>query len=217
MRAASSAKLPPMTFPDRPFPDAGSYADAYFDRLAAASASVDRAALARAAAILETAYKKGATVYVCGNGGSAAIANTFVCDHGKLVQTDTALTARVISLSTNVPMMTAISNDAAYEDVFVYQLRTLGRPGDVLVTVSASGDSENVVRAAAWARENGLHVIALTGFAGGRTGGLADVHLHVEGDNYGVIEDTHQSLMHILAQFIRQAHMPEELVATRKF
>jgi len=206
-----------MTFPDHPFSDAGSFADAYFERLATAAASVDRAALTKAAAILEAAYRGGATVYVCGNGGSAAIANTFVCDHSKLVQTDTPLTARVVSLSANVPMMTAIANDAAYDDVFVYQLQTFGRPGDVLVTVSASGDSENVVRAAAWARDNGLHVIALTGFAGGRTGGLAEVHLHVDGDNYGVIEDTHQSLMHILAQFIRQAHMPEDLVAACKF
>jgi phosphoheptose isomerase len=124
---------------------------------------------------------------------------------------------RVVSLATNIEVITAIANDIAYDDVFVYQLENLARPGDVLITISASGDSENVVRAASWARDHGLHTIAMTGFAGGRTGSLAEVHLHVEGDNYGVIEDVHQSLMHILAQYIRQAHMAEAHISERKF
>ncbi len=84
-----------------------------------------------------------------------------------------------------------------------------------LLTISASGDSENVVRAARWARRNDVAVIAFTGFSGGRKAGLANVY--VDGDNYGVIEDTHQALMHILAQYIRQTHMSENLIADRKF
>ena len=73
------------------------------------------------------------------------------------------------------------------------------------------------MRAANWARENGVTVIAMTGFSGGRTAALADVNLHVDADNYGVIEDVHQSIMHILAQYIRQAHMDEETIKLRKF
>ena len=88
---------------------------------------------------------------------------------------------------------------------------------DVLITISSSGDSENVVKVADWARENGLYVIALTGFLGGRTAKLAHVNLHVDGDNYGIIEDVHQSLMHILAQYIRMMHMPKDLLDQRKF
>ena len=88
---------------------------------------------------------------------------------------------------------------------------------DVLITISSSGDSENVVKAADWARENGLYVIALTGLLGGRTAKLAHVNLHVDGDNYGIIEDVHQSLMHILAQYIRMMHMPKDLLDQRKF
>jgi phosphoheptose isomerase len=206
-----------MTFPDKKYDDVATFSDDYFTRLAVAAESVDRARLAEAALTLEDAYQRRATLYVCGNGGSAAIADTFVCDHAKLIQTDTTLVPRVVSLGANVPMMTAIANDLSYDEVFLYQLRTQADPGDVLMAISASGDSENVVRAAEWARDNTLDVVAFTGFSGGRMADLASVHVHVEGDNYGVIEDTYQSLMHILAQYIRQSHMSAGLIAGRKF
>lgn len=206
-----------MTFPDEKYANLPSFCDAYFARLAAAHASVDRAKLAEAGERLASAYARGATLYVCGNGGSAAIANTFVCDHAKLVQTDTDLKPRVVSLAANVPMITAIANDLSYDDVFLYQLQGAAKEGDVLLTVSASGDSENVVRAAQWGREHGLEVIAFTGFAGGRTAQAAHVNVHAQGDNYGVVEDTHQSLMHILAQYIRMTRMAPALIAERKF
>lgn len=206
-----------MTFPDDKYPDLAGFCDAYFERLARAHASIDRARLAEAGRRLAAAYARGSTLYVCGNGGSAAIANTFVCDHAKLIATDTDLHPRVISLAANVPMLTAIANDLSYADVFLHQLAGAARAGDVLLTVSASGDSENVVRAAEWARRNGLEVIAFTGFDGGRTGELAHVAVHAEGDNYGVVEDTHQSLMHILAQYIRMTRMSAALIRERKF
>jgi len=206
-----------MTFPDEKYEEIGSFADAYFEHINKAAASIDRVKLAQAADVLEQTYQKNQTLYVCGNGGSAAISSTFVCDHTKLVQTDTNLTARVVSLSGNMSMLTAIANDLSYDDIFLYQLKTLANVGDALLTISASGDSENVVQAATWALKNKMEVIAFTGFEGGRMADLATVHLHVEADNYGVIEDVHQSLMHMLAQFIRLKHMSGGLIADRKF
>ncbi len=206
-----------MTFPDEKFEDIGAFSDAYFEQITKAAASIDRAKLSQAAEILEQTYRKSNTLFVCGNGGSAAISGTFVCDHSKLVQTDTNLTARVVSLADNMSMVTAIANDLSYDDIFAYQLQTLANFGDTLLTISASGDSENVVKAATWARENKMEVVAFTGFEGGRMAELASVHLHVEADNYGVIEDVHQSLMHLLAQFIRMKNMSAGLVANRKF
>jgi D-sedoheptulose 7-phosphate isomerase len=206
-----------MTFPDKKFAAARSYADAYFSHVTTAASSVDRGRIDQAAGILTRIYGAGGTVYACGNGGSAAISNHLVCDHCKLVRTDTDLTPRVVSLSATIEMITAIANDISYDEVFVYQLRALARPGDALITISASGDSENIVRAALWAKENGIPVIAMTGFSGGRSAAVADVNLHVAADNYGVIEDVHQSLMHILAQHIRQAHMDEAVIKQRKF
>jgi phosphoheptose isomerase len=206
-----------MTFPNEKYPDMGSFADAYFEQISTASASVDRDKLVQAADVIEQTYRQDKTLFVCGNGGSAAISGTFVCDHSKLVQTDTYLTAKVVSLADNVSMITAIANDMSFDDIFQYQLQTLANFGDVLLTISASGDSENVVKAASWAVENKMQVIALTGFDGGRMANLATVHLHVTADNYGIIEDTHQSLMHMMAQFIRLKQMSAELIANRKF
>ena len=206
-----------MTFPDRKFASVAEYAGAYFDQGKAATASVDPEKLEAALACLDAAYERGGTVYVCGNGGSASISNHLVCDHSKGGQTDTDLKPKVVSLSTNMEMITAIANDISFDDIFIYQLRTLAEDGDVLLTISSSGDSENIVRAARWAKEKGLDVIAFTGFDGGRSAKLATVNLHVEGDNYGVVEDTHQSLMHILAQYIRLKRMDDGTIQERKF
>lgn len=206
-----------MTFPDTKFFDAGAYVDAYFDQYAKAARSVERGALGLATEILRKAYEGGATLFVCGNGGSASISNHLACDHGKLLATDTDLLPRVQSLAANVEVITAIANDISYDEVFVHQLKLQAGKGDVVMTVSSSGDSENVVRAASWARDNGLEVISLTGFEGGRTAKLASVNLHVTADNYGIIEDVHQSLMHLMGQYLRQARMDEALIVERKF
>ncbi len=187
------------------------------EQISKAARSVDEDRLVQAATILTQVYTEGGIVYSCGNGGSAAIANHLVCDHCKLIRTDTDLTPRIVSLSTTVEIITAIGNDISYDEIFVYQLRALATPGDALITISSSGDSENIVRAARWAKENNIPVISMTGFSGGRSADIADVNLHVSADNYGIVEDVHQSLMHILAQYIRQAHMDEGLIRLRKF
>lgn len=206
-----------MTFPESRFSDAGDYANAYFSEVAKAAASIDKDKLNQAVQLLTRIYTAGGMLFSCGNGGSAAIANHLVCDHCKLVRTDTNLLSRIVSLSSTIEIITAIGNDISYDEIFSYQLQTLAKPGDALITISSSGDSENIVRAALWAKENEIPVISMTGFTGGRSAKIADINLHVTADNYGVIEDTHQSLMHILAQYVRQAHMDENLIAERKF
>ena len=206
-----------MTFPDKKFTSISEFAFTYFEQIKAAQASVDPDMLTAAFTLLDEAYKRGATLYVCGNGGSAAISNHLVCDHSKCGQTDTVLRPKVVSLSTNIEMITAIANDISYDDVFVYQLKTLAEPDDVLITISCSGDSENIVRAAHWAKNEKLSVISFTGFKGGRSADLADINLQVDADNYGVVEDLHQGLMHILAQYLRLSHMHSAIIPDRKF
>jgi phosphoheptose isomerase len=206
-----------MTFPKTKFSEISGYTDAYFEQYAKASASVDRIKLAQASDILLVAYSASKTLYVCGNGGSASISNHLACDHGKLLATDTDLLPRVHSLATNIEVITAIANDISYDEIFIHQLKLVADPGDVVMTISSSGDSENVVRTAEWAREFGLDVISMTGFSGGRTAKAATVNLHVEADNYGIIEDVHQSLMHLLGQFMRQSQMDKKLIQQRRF
>jgi phosphoheptose isomerase len=217
------ASLPPpadssaVKFPLAPYASAASYFDAYADELSRAAKTIEPDALDRAAAILTEAYTRGARMFSCGNGGSAAIANHAQCDHVKGVRTTTDLTPRVLSLSTNVELLTAIANDLGYENVFVYQLESQSGPGDVLIAVSSSGRSPNIVRALTWARDNGLRTIAVTGFDGGPARAVAEVSIHVDCTNYGVVEDLHQAVMHALAQYIRQSRIGADAIRATVF
>ena len=167
--------------------------------------------------LIKRAYEGRSTIFSCGNGGSAAISNHLHCDHLKGCQTDTKLKPRVISLSSNIETITAIANDISYDDIFLYQLKTMADREDILITISSSGNSENIFRACSWAKEKGIHVICMTGFDGGKIGNIADINLHVDCDNYGVVEDVHQSLMHIIAQYIRLMHMDPNIVKNKLF
>lgn len=196
-------------FPDRRYGKAGDYAASYLAEIARVSATIEPTAFEKAAEILRDAVLNGQTIYACGNGGSAAISNHLLCDFSKGLHVHTNLHPKVVSLSSHVEVITAIGNDMEFAEIFALQLRIAARPGDVLLSISSSGNSENIVRAVQWAKDNGLRTIAMTGFSGGRSAGLADANLHVASDNYGVVEDLHQSIMHVLAQFLRMQHLPE--------
>ena len=196
-------------FPTRTYADAGAYGLDYFELMAETARAVDAGAMTRAGDILAECARAGGQIFSCGNGGSAAVANHLVCDCLKGARTSSTLRPRVTSLSSNVELLTAVMNDIGAEEVFAFPLTSLARPGDVLVTISSSGDSPNIVRAVETAHHMGLRTIAMTGFSGGRSAPLADVNLHVSATNYGVVEDLHQAMMHILAQHLRQAHLEE--------
>jgi D-sedoheptulose 7-phosphate isomerase/D-glycero-D-manno-heptose 1,7-bisphosphate phosphatase len=213
---APADDIPPK-FPAAPYASAATYFSAYSEEIARAASSVEGDAVAQAAAILLDAYTRGATVFSCGNGGSASIANHLQCDHTKNLAKSTDLCPRVMSLSVNVEVLTAIANDHTFADVFTHQLRSQSRPGDVLVAVSSSGRSANIVTALSWARDYGLRTISLTGFDGGEARTIAEVSIHVEGTNYGVIEDLHQAIMHALAQYIRQSRMTPAAISSSVF
>jgi D-sedoheptulose 7-phosphate isomerase/D-glycero-D-manno-heptose 1,7-bisphosphate phosphatase len=204
-------------FPARRFTDAAGFGGAYAAELSRAFGSVDLRQVRAAAAILQQAYDRDAAVYACGNGGSASIANHLQCDHVKGIRNGTGLTTRVFSLSTNIELFSAVANDHGYDTVFEYQLQSVARPGDVLIAVSSSGRSANIVRALEWARSHELTTIALTGFSGGAARELATVAIHVASDNYGIVEDAHQACVHLLAQYVRQYRMTEDAVTAAIF
>lgn len=204
-------------FPNRGYDDVAGFFEDYRSELALAWESVDRRRVTAAGNILEACYDRGKQVFSCGNGGSAAISNHLVCDHLKGIRTGSKLSPKVISLSQNVELLTAISNDIGYGEVFKFQLESLATPGDVVFLISASGNSANIVRAARWAKENDLHTIGLVGFGGGELARLADVSVHVASENYGIVEDVHQGIMHMIAQFLRQKHMNEASIAETRF
>jgi phosphoheptose isomerase len=217
VRVIAATGVNPAKFPAVPYQSAASYFDVYAEQMALAAKTIDPTALDRAAAILVDAYLRGARTFSCGNGGSASIANHMQCDHTKGVRTKTDLSPHVQSLSSNVEVLSAIANDTGYENVFLHQLQCQSEPGDVLIAVSSSGHSPNIIHALTWARDSGLRTIAITGFDGGTARSVAEVSIHVDCTNYGIVEDLHQGIMHALAQYIRQSRMSPDAIATTKF
>lgn len=147
----------------------------------------------------------GASIFVCGNGGSASIAEHFSCDHSKGVHMDTkTLRPNIVSLASNMAVITAIGNDIGYGSIFSKQLEFSSADNDdILVVVSSSGNSPNIINALDVANDRGMVTIALVGFDGGAAGQKADIVVHVNSSNYGVVEDCHQIIMHSWAQALR--------------
>lgn len=147
---------------------------------------------------LKTVWQEDRQLFVCGNGGSAANASHFATDLGKGSSDKLGRRFRVLSLNDNVSWMTALGNDYAYEDIFLRQLQNYARPGDLLLVMSVSGSSPNLVKAVEWAKVEGLHTVALIGGKRGRLADLADEVVVIEDTHYGRVEDCHMHLCHLL-------------------
>ena len=189
---------------DRLFtPDAAAFTQAYFGYLKEVLDGIDPGAVARFVTTLLDARRRGAMVFFIGNGGSASTATHFANDLAIGTKASGA-PFRVLSLTDNVSVLTALANDCGYDDVFVRQLNALGRPGDVLVAISASGNSPNLIKAFELAAKTGIHTVAITAFDGGRLKAMADEALHVPTGpkEYGPAEDAHPVLNHLVAAYL---------------
>ncbi len=189
---------------DRIFtPDPVAFAGAYLDYLQSVLRRVDTAEIGRFIQTLLDARERGATVFFIGNGGSAATASHFANDlgHGTLAY---AKPFRAVSLTDNNAVITALANDYGYEEIFVKQLQILGKKGDVLVGISASGNSPNLLKAFSYARSAGIKTVAITAFDGGKLKAMADEGIHVptEPKEYGPAEDAHMVLDHLVGAFM---------------
>lgn len=189
------------------------YLAAYAQRVRDVVCQLSPEHLNAAFALVEGALKSKARIYVAGNGGSAAIADHLCCDWMKGTRVPNQPALRVQSLTSNAALFTALANDFGYETCFSTQIEMLCEPGDVVVVVSSSGNSPNVLAAAKSARARGAKVLGLSGFSGGKLVELSDVSLHVPLNNYGMVEDAHQMLMHVLAQYL--AKKRDEAPGTR--
>lgn len=155
--------------------------------------------LSRIAAALWSAYERDATIFVCGNGGSAATASHFACDLSKWTISGRARRVRALALTDNIPLLTAWSNDQGYTDIFVEQLRAHYRYGDLVFAISGSGMSPNVLQAVEWANEAGATTVGITGFDGGMLARIAGISLLVDSHLMPAIEDVHSMICHALA------------------
>jgi D-sedoheptulose 7-phosphate isomerase len=179
-------------------------ANSYFAFLNQTIKNLPFATIDQIAEILLRAYDAGHTVFLFGNGGSAALASHFACDLGKGTVNGSRKRFRVLALTDNIPLITAWANDSEYQDVFAEQLANFVQHNDVALAISGSGNSPNVLRALSLAREAGAITVGLTGFQGGRMKELCDQCMIVPSDNMQIIEDLHVCVAHALFTAIRR-------------
>jgi D-sedoheptulose 7-phosphate isomerase len=178
------------------------YIREYIDRLEQGLREIDTVAIERVVETLENARRERRTIFIIGNGGSAATASHMANDLQKLASQGKSLPYRAIALTDNVPLITAWANDANYAAVFVRQLEALARSGDVLIAITGSGNSPNIVRAMQWSKAAELKTIAFLGFKGGKVKEIADHVLLFAEDHYGRVEDAHMILEHMIANYL---------------
>jgi D-sedoheptulose 7-phosphate isomerase len=174
----------------------------YATRLRNALLEIDSASLELAHDLIVSTSKRGGRVFAIGNGGSAAIAEHLCCDWTKGTSATGHSAISCIPMASSTSLYSAIANDFGFDHVFSKQLRWHGRKGDVLVAVSSSGNSPNILEAVLEARKLGIATIGMSGFGGGKLRELADISIHAAVNNYGLVEDAHQAAVHILAQYI---------------
>ncbi len=179
-------------------------ATTHLERLEKALAGLSQEDLEALGEILFRAYRNEKQVFTLGNGGSSSTASHIAADLAKNTIGPNMHRFRISSLNENAAIVTALANDLGYENVFVEQLINLIRAGDVLVVVSASGNSPNVLKAMRYARAQSAEVVGLLGFSGGEAAQLADLAVIVPSDDYGVVEDVHLVINHILVDHFKE-------------
>jgi D-sedoheptulose 7-phosphate isomerase len=180
------------------------YAAGYFKRLAEVMQQLDMATFDRVVEAIERTCAEGRTVFFVANGGSAAVASHFVNDLVAGAMVDGQPPFRALSLTDNGETVTAIANDSGFENIFAYQLKALVEPGDLVIAMSVSGNSENIIRAVQYANDNGARTIGWSGFGGGRLARESNISLHMPttNDEYGTIEDMFSILEHTIAGYL---------------
>jgi len=185
----------------------GSFAKKYFSYLFEVLQTIDETDINQLEYAFETARRDGKTIFVAGNGGSAATATTMANDIGFdiIKKTGTDLPFKVLSLVDNNSVLTAISNDVGYESIFINQLKIHYKEGDFLLVISASGNSPNILKAVEWVKARGGKVIGLLGFDGGKLINICDFKIHVKTKpgEYGPVEDAHLIINHVLAHWLQ--------------
>ena len=180
----------------------GSYMRDYAASLRVAIESISPDSVDLVCTKVLAAAQNGGQIFVAGNGGSAAIAEHLCRDWSKGTNCPGHPVISSRSLTSNGALYSALANDYGFEHVFDTQLEFFARQGDVLIAISSSGNSPNVLNAAQRAKDTGLFVAGFTGFEGGKLAQLADASVHVPTHNYGIVEDAHQAVMHVIAQYI---------------
>lgn len=183
------------------------FISSYFQEVQQTIMAIDKLAIERIIEAVLEGYKRGSTIYLLGNGGSASIASHIACDLGKgtlsRVYDKHEKRLHVLSLTDNVATITAYANDLSFDAIYFQQLRNLVEKDDIVIAISGSGNSKNIIKAISYAKKIGAKTIGLTGFTtGGKLAKLVDIPLVLRSNHYGPIEDVHLMVGHLLASYI---------------
>ena len=179
------------------------FVEGYLGREVFISRRIDVGQVVKVIEVLEKKLKENKTIYVAGNGGSAATASHMVCDLAKT----SGKPFKVICLSDNISFLTAVGNDISYDEAFSERLKNLGQSGDLLLVITGSGNSKNIIRAVEMAKTLKMDTMAFLGFDGGKVKGLVDNYILIPSDDYGPIEDFHMILVHLITGYFKKLHV----------
>ena len=163
---------------------------------------------------LEISIKTKKKIFVCGNGGSASIANHFLCDFNKGIKISSSkrMIPKIISLTNSIELITAIANDINFNEIFASQLENYSKKNDILIVISSSGKSKNIINAVKFAKKNKLKIISLIGFSDNQyLKKLSKYYINLKTKNYGITEDIFQSIMHMISQYLRKKYSKNNL------
>ncbi|PWJ60388.1 D-sedoheptulose 7-phosphate isomerase [Dyadobacter jejuensis] len=181
--------------------------DGYISQLKETLDKLDRKEVVQFAEVIENARQNGNKVFIFGNGGSGSTASHFACDINKGVSLGLEKRHRIIALTDNIPTMLAYSNDLSYDEVFVEQLKNFLEPGDVVVGISGSGNSKNVLKAIEYANGQNNLTVGLTGFGGGKLREMAKMSVNANFNDMQISEDIHMILVHLLMKMLPKAEV----------
>lgn len=170
----------------------------YYEKEIAVIKALDFDAVEEAVEAIKAAYEREATIYIFGNGGSAATASHFICDFNKGISEPLDKKFNLVCLNDNTPIVMAIANDISYDDVFYFQLVNKLKSTDLVIAISGSGNSKNVIKAVEYAKQVGCKVVGMTGYSGGKLKELSDYNMHVAIDDMQITEDVHMSFDHMM-------------------
>lgn len=183
----------------------------YLQRLNRVLKKIDRNKLASLIAKIASFSKTDKTIFIAGNGGSAGTASHMACDLGKTVLVDglgdKVYRLRVVSLNDNVPLITALANDYGYEHIFSEQLKSFGRSGDMLIIITGSGNSPNIIQAVLTAKSLNIDTYGLLGFGGGKVKEILNGMLLIDSVDYGLVEDAHLIIGHLITDWFRNQNL----------
>jgi len=179
------------------------FIEQYINKLTKLLSSIDKNTIEDIVTLLEKTIENKSTIYIIGNGGSAATASHMVNDFGVGLKRRAIRNFKVISLADNTPVCSAIANDIGYENIFYMQLKDNLKKDDLIIAISCSGNSQNIIKAIKYTKEVGSSIIGLTGFDGGELKKLSDICFHVDtqAGEYGLVEDMHMILDHIIYSY----------------